>query len=133
MMITVAAFPVPEEAHVLKGFLEQQGIVVFLKNEHLVGNAPYFSGITGGVEVQVDVEDFERAVAIVKEVELEAYSPWTKGKCPVCGSTMVEVARTYMKDVSWVMLILTALLFCLPLLFRKPRLHCLHCGNVWCG
>ncbi len=65
--ITIATFNQPIEAHVLKGKLESEGIPCFLVDELTVQTYHLYSNAIGGVKLQVDVENAEKALKILKE------------------------------------------------------------------
>ena len=64
-MKTVATFTTPEEAHNLRAFLEGNGIAASVRDENM--GASYSMAI-GGVKVDVEDIDFDRAVALLTGV-----------------------------------------------------------------
>lgn len=64
-MKTVATFTTPEDAHNLRAFLEGSGIVAFVRDENMGAS---YSNAIGGVKVDVEDDDFERAAALVSIV-----------------------------------------------------------------
>jgi hypothetical protein len=57
-LITVAVVGQAYEAHLLKMLLEEEGIPVFYRNEHI---AQAFANVFGGIEIQVPDTDAEKA------------------------------------------------------------------------
>lgn len=49
--------------------LEAEGIKSFLKNEHLLSTQQFLSNAVGGLDVQVDENDLEKAKLILKQIE----------------------------------------------------------------
>jgi hypothetical protein len=70
-LITIAAFPNPVLANIVKGFLESEGIDCFIANEEIFGIHAGHALIDGGVKVRVRESDVERARAALAEAELE--------------------------------------------------------------
>lgn len=64
MLITVARFREPWEAHMLRGRLEAEGIPAFILNEHQIGIDWRWSDLRGGARVQVSGVMAEDARAI---------------------------------------------------------------------
>jgi hypothetical protein len=70
-MKTVARFQLPEEAHLLRGYLEAGGVKASVLDEHVVQLFWHYSNAIGGVRVVVSDNDYERAVELF-EVRREA-------------------------------------------------------------
>jgi DNA-directed RNA polymerase subunit RPC12/RpoP len=64
MLITVAAFREPWEAHMFCSRLEAEGVPAFVVHEYHIGNAWHYSTALGGVKVQVCEERKEEAKSI---------------------------------------------------------------------
>jgi hypothetical protein len=64
-LVTVAAFPDVAEAQLAKERLELEGVRAFVIDAQTVGAMPYLAGVTGGVRVQVEPKDEERAKEIL--------------------------------------------------------------------
>jgi len=60
-LVTVASFPDVAEAELAKERLELEGIRAFVIGGQTAGVMPYLTGSTGGVRVQVDPKDLDRA------------------------------------------------------------------------
>ena len=69
MLITVATYPSPIEAHIFAGRLEAEGIPCVLEDEHIVAANWLYSNAVGGVKLRVRRDDAENAVAILREME----------------------------------------------------------------
>jgi hypothetical protein len=63
---TLAAFTTPEEAHNLRAFLESGAIAAYVRDEYISAS---YSNAVGGVKVDVDEADFERALALYTAVQ----------------------------------------------------------------
>jgi len=64
-MITLARFERPEEAHLVRMRLEAGGIPAFIHQDNTIQVQWMYSSELGGVRLQIDEEDFERAKEIL--------------------------------------------------------------------
>lgn len=65
--ITVARFSLPFEAHVARARLDSEGITAMVVDEHTINMQWLYSDAMGGVRLQVEEPDAERASAILAE------------------------------------------------------------------
>lgn len=65
--VTVAVFQYPHEAYVVAGRIESEGIEVFLKDEHTVQVHNFLSNAIGGVKLQVQEQDLDVVIPMLKE------------------------------------------------------------------
>jgi len=94
MLVTVAAFREPWEAHMFASRLEAEGVPAYILHEYHVWNAWHYSNALGGVKVQVS--DEQRAEA--KQIELSCRQDGFRSlleaefgslddlRCPKCGA-----------------------------------------------
>jgi len=71
-MITVATFSKPEEAHMLRLRLEAGGVPAYIQDENMVQTDWLYSNAIGGVRVQIDEDDADRAKEILQDPGIEA-------------------------------------------------------------
>ena len=64
---TIASFEYSADAQILKGKLMSEDIEVFLKDQYTVDTEPLESHAIGGVKLQVNLHDQEKALAIYNE------------------------------------------------------------------
>ncbi|MDP9002708.1 MAG: DUF2007 domain-containing protein [Myxococcota bacterium] len=64
-LVTVASFPDVAEAELAKARLELEGIRAFVIDGQIVGVMPFLTNATGGVRVQVEPRDVDRAREIL--------------------------------------------------------------------
>jgi hypothetical protein len=64
-LVTVATYPDVAEAQLAKERLELEGIRAFVVDAQTAGVMPFLTSSTGGVRVQVDSRDAERAREIL--------------------------------------------------------------------
>lgn len=70
-LITVAIFPLPQEAYIIKSRLESEGIFSFLKDELTIQTDNFLSNAIGGVKLQVNEYDVEAATKILQDQGVE--------------------------------------------------------------
>lgn len=63
-MQTVARFETPEQAHLLRSYLEAEGISSHVFDEYVIQWFWYYSGAMGGVRVVVANENYSQAAAV---------------------------------------------------------------------
>jgi hypothetical protein len=64
-LVTVATFPDVAEAELAKERLELEGVLAFVIDAQAAGVMPYLAGAMGGVRVQVEPKDVEKAKEIL--------------------------------------------------------------------
>ena len=64
-MLTVARLETPEEAHLLRNYLEAEGITAFLFDEFTIQVAWYLSNAIGGVRIVVQEGDCGDALSAI--------------------------------------------------------------------
>jgi hypothetical protein len=66
-LITIFTFEFAHEAPIVKGKLESEGILCFLKDELTAQVVPFYSNAIGGVKLQVIESDAPQAIEVLKE------------------------------------------------------------------
>lgn len=66
-LVTVKTFSLPQQAYIIKGRLESEGIPCFLQDELTVQTMNFYSNTIGGVKLQVRVQDLSDAVMILEQ------------------------------------------------------------------
>lgn len=66
--VTVLTMSYPQQLYIIKGRLESEGIECFIKDELTVQSNNLWSNAVGGVKLQVQKKDVERAVALLTEL-----------------------------------------------------------------
>ena len=66
--VTVLTMSYPQQLYIIKGRLESEGIECFIKDELTVQSNNFWSNALGGVKLQVQKQDVERAVTILTEL-----------------------------------------------------------------
>lgn len=64
--ITVLTTDLPQEAHLAKAKLESEGISVFMKDEMTAQVHNFYSNAIGGVKLQIEDKDYQKAMDILK-------------------------------------------------------------------
>ncbi|MCX6312649.1 MAG: DUF2007 domain-containing protein [Bacteroidetes bacterium] len=65
--ITIATFNYAHETVIPKAKLESEGILCFVKDEFTMYLQPFFASTSGGIKLQVNHEDAEEAIQILKD------------------------------------------------------------------
>ncbi|NNE02416.1 MAG: DUF2007 domain-containing protein [Eudoraea sp.] len=92
---TIGSFEYPADVQIIKGRLESEGIMVFLRDENTLNTDPLISQAIGGVKLQVYTKDKNRAIAIYDEIR--NYALDDDGNpiiCPNCKAQRSEVYYT---------------------------------------
>jgi len=84
--VTVATATLRHEAELIRLRLEAADIEAWLADEGLVGAHPLLAFAVGGIKIQVDAEDEERARSALAETG----QPQRDGVCLSCGAAMRE-------------------------------------------
>ncbi|MDC8002691.1 DUF2007 domain-containing protein [Aureisphaera galaxeae] len=100
---TVARFTYPSEAQIVKGRLESEGIPAFIVDHNAINVDPLVVSGSGGVKLNVYVEDKERALKIMSEIK--PFSLDDEGmaiQCPDCGSDEIEFFSNAREHASFI-------------------------------
>jgi hypothetical protein len=104
--------------------LASHGIEASIPDQGAMSALPLHGSALGGIRVQVDEEDFEKARDILRGIS--AVFAEQKPSCPKCGSLQVEYKRQ-----SWFVAALVVILVGIPLLWLKKKFQCHSCGHRW--
>lgn len=138
MLITIASFTEPWEAHIFRGRLEAEGVPAWVAHDqHVTLDWPMATAL-GGVKVQVPPAFVEEARAVEQHYLnadyqanlLEEQPDITDIRCPECHSSR------YRSPASAVMTILAVLTLGLASIIFPPtgnRRICSQCGHQWEG
>ncbi len=140
-------FNYPHEAHLVKGYLESNGIETVMHDELTAQVANFYSGAIGGVKLLVRNSDFENGIQLLKkggyltdedcrsesETEVVLTDKTTNKKiCPFCSSdniTVVKKAGGLTAIVFAVINLMTLTGSAVPLL--KSSFKCFDCNKEW--
>lgn len=138
-LVTIRRFRDLSEAIVARGFLESNGITVFLQDENLVRLDWQVSNFIGGLRLQVEASNQQRAVALLdgpvpEQIEFDGPSEKASGEpasfhqphCPVCHSLDIDFQGTGRKAA-----IASLYVFAIPLPTGPESWLCNHCGARW--
>lgn len=136
MLVTVAAFTEPWEAHIFRGRLLAEDIFAVVSHDHFVGqNWPYALAL-GGAKVQVHRMDREKALAVERqcrtgELQAELAATWPDfgaSRCPRCDAGQIAHRRSL---PMLVFLLYTAYLTDQIFPLRSSVHRCKACGARW--
>ena len=133
MLVTVASFTNPWDAHIVRGLLESEEILAFVATEHQIYLKWPMSQALGGVCVQVPMTLAPRAqhaLAALADGEyqraLEADFDLAPITCPQCASSDFRNVRSRrMTLLAIVLLMLASITFPPPIIGRR----CKSCGT----
>jgi hypothetical protein len=136
MLITIATFTNPLEAHIVRGRLEAENIETFVAHEHHIWANWFLSTALGGVKLQVNPEDAQRAREILRREQAGDYEALVMDSgnetaeprpvCPVCHSFDITPVRRSGR-VSLFIVWLSSL----PLPYSGVTMACRNCGHTW--
>lgn len=134
MLITVATFLNPVQAHIVRGRLECEEIIAFVSHEHHIWAKWPLSQALGGVKVQVASSNYENAMEVISGINTGKFSELLeeseqfeeRPECARCGS-----GRIMALDWSWKLSIVSSFLFLLPLPYTTKLKRCEECGFIW--
>ena len=123
-MITLTTVNWLHEADALCARLASCGIAAKVPDQNTVTVLPIYGGVLGGIRIQVEEPDLERAKEIMQDMVAESKEPAIH--CPACQSASVIYRRAF-----WPFFALIILFFGLPLLWLRKTYMCRSCGRHW--
>lgn len=136
MLITVATFMNPLEAHIVRGRLEAEHIETYVAHEHHIWANWFLSTALGGVKLQVKPEDAPRAREILRREQAGDYQSLVvdvaeensvpQPTCPRCHSVDITPERS-----SAHLSLLIVWLSAIPFPYSGVKMTCRNCGHSW--
>jgi hypothetical protein len=136
VLITIATFTNPLEAHIVRGRLEAEGIDTSVAHEHHIWANWFLSTALGGVKLQVKPEDAQRAGEILQQEQAGDYEALVRDSleetavprpaCPICRSEDITPVRR-----SGRISLFIVWLSSLPLPYSSVTMACRNCGHTW--
>jgi hypothetical protein len=128
--ITILTFTYPQEAYIVKAKLESEGIKSFIKDELTAQVNNLYSNAIGGVKVQVQEIDLDRAFKILKKLGYfeEPEQPENKlllkideftAKLPIIGKTIFAKRLFVVSSIIIVIIVFAIMFLGLPSLTSK--------------
>ena len=123
-MITIAKVSYIHEADLICMKLGGAGIESFIADQMMASINPLYSGAIGGIRIQIDEKDLEKA----REILSGSIPPVDKGifLCPNCSSDSVEYEHVSKRSA-----FLSLFLFSMPFTWVKRKCTCKDCGHKW--
>lgn len=128
MLLTVAHFDFPYQAQIALAQLEAEGINAWVADEFTIGMQWLYSNALGGVRLQVEPQQLQRAREILaqdRSADVEAQEGCDPLVCPCCGST-----RTHYQPVRRRLAFLVFVGLDFPLFPVRNAVHCDACGSL---
>lgn len=121
--IAIQSFSNYIEAHIVLGRLSDDGIECWLKNEATTTIIPIWTTATGGIQLMVKKEQWQRATTLLQRMEEEKK---VNRLCPRCLSHNVAYINTMRKPLNWLSAAITFFLGDFALM-PEQIYHCFHC------
>ncbi|WP_286240656.1 DUF2007 domain-containing protein [Neptuniibacter halophilus] len=126
MLVTIARYSYPYEAHLARSRLESEGIPAYLADEHTINMQWLYSDALGGIRLQVPenyTQQAQEILALDLEQALIEQQDYQGAACPHCGSHNTEY---YQFGRRMAFLVFLGLDF--PLYPTHDGILCHHCG-----
>jgi len=123
----LSTYQYSSEAIIIKGKLESEGILVFIRDNNTIDTYPLYSNAVGGVKLFVKNNDFDKANAILSEVS--EYSLDESNElviCPNCNEKQIKMTTT-IKDIKTLLVLIFSMLFVLMPFYSKHKFKCIKC------
>ncbi|MDG1331141.1 MAG: DUF2007 domain-containing protein [Crocinitomicaceae bacterium] len=130
-LVTLRTFDTAIAAHILKNTLEGEGIVCHIFDENIMTLNPLMNVAVGGIRLQVNIEDLEKAKVIVAEIDGKPLTDEQDEtiQCPNCESTELYIDFNSMKDPKGFLSMITSfILFTYPV-YSKSVYKCKKCDT----
>jgi hypothetical protein len=128
MLITIARYSFPFDAHISKVRLDAEDIPSFIADEHTVNMQWMYSNAMGGVRLQVPEEFADQANIILAEDRSDELIEEQGGDFDVCHSCGSSDTEFHQIGKRWAFLMFLGLNF--PLFPTKDAIKCNKCGKV---
>jgi len=106
-LVTIKTFFYYHETLLFEPLLQEAGIEYLLKDQRTVHTDPFLSNAIGGVKLQVEKSDVERAIAVIQEFEKNTKTndkideitiegityEKTLNECPECNSDEIYIEK----------------------------------------
>lgn len=137
----IITFTYPHEAHMVKGYLESEGIESIIQDEMTAQVNNFYSNAIGGVKILVNEADYEQGIKILKKggyineetitvekkIEIISIEKETdKSHCPFCKSE--NIGKNKGLNVIAIFLYIVLSIF-FPI--SKEKYQCFDCGKEW--
>jgi hypothetical protein len=139
----IQTFVYPHEAHLVRAYLESEGIDSEIRDEMTVQANNFYSNAIGGVKLLVKADDYNRGIEVLKNggyikepgtveniVELVYIEKGlNRNICPFCKSENISI-----KKVPSFWTIFTVFIFTFNAvfpIFLKKSVKCFDCGKEW--
>ncbi len=123
--VVLQAYPNYVEAHIAMGYLEEEGIDGWLKDENTVTIDPILTNAVGGIKLMVAAGQAEKAWELLQNLKKEQQA---KLVCPKCGSHNIELVSTPRKASNWFSAIIAFFMTSFAMPVEKVQ-HCFDCGH----
>lgn len=126
---TIAVFPYPAQAAVIKSKLESENIAVFLRDEFTIATDPFATNAIGGVKMDVYKEDYIKAIGLVEQSNPEITQSITNlVVCPSCKKRQVREQSDVLTAITFAERLKAVFLSIFPFSNDK-HYKCMNCSH----
>jgi hypothetical protein len=130
-LITLQIYDTAIAARIIKNRLESEDIRCYILDENIVTLDPLLNYAVGGIRLQVNKEDLERAKSILAEID---DTPLTDDQdevieCPNCQSTQLYTDFKSIKDPKGFLAMIAAFIFTVFPVYSKSVYKCKECNT----
>lgn len=129
--ITLKVFHNAIDAHLLRSKLESEGIRSVIINEHSSSIYPINNNSNGGIRLQINETDRERAVLILEDIESANYTDdnGLPMVCPNCASTEIVSGVNSTKGIRGILAMVSLIFLGILTIKQKSVYKCNNCGT----
>jgi len=130
-LVTVARYDNSIQAHITKAYLEGEGIVCFVFDDHTVDMYQLYSNAIGGVKVKVREKDAQRAQELIQELDKKPYTDQNNEviTCPDCGSLEYYTDFNSMRNPRSILAAVVSFAIAVFPIYRKSVYRCKKCDT----
>ncbi|MBL1279698.1 MAG: DUF2007 domain-containing protein [Fluviicola sp.] len=130
-LITLKVFNTAIEAYILKNKLEGEGIVCYILDENIVTLNPLLNFAVGGVRLQINKVDLDKAKDIIAEIDDQPYTNDEDAiiECPKCSSHSLYSDFKSIKDPKGFLAMVLAFLTTTFPIYSKSVYKCKDCNT----
>ena len=130
-LITISTYNSAIDAHLACAKLESEEIESYILDENIVTINPLFTNMIGGIKLQVDEQDAEKAMLIIAEMNNQ---PITNEEnniicCPNCGSSELYSGFKSFNSFRGVISAIFSFLFMVLPIYVETNYRCKKCEN----
>ncbi len=130
-LVTIQSFETSAEANLVKSKLQSERITCYLMNENFATLVPLYNVASGGIKLQVNINEVEDALEVLKGYQRTPLldDQDKELKCPRCGSTDILNGLNSAKNLLGIIATLFTMILAIYPLYYNPVYKCRECGK----